>query len=104
MNKTLVKQLETDVALLKRELVIAQEQARALGRGLSETKYKLYDLESKSQPTFGLQTTDKTRINQLELHVKQLTNILIKAGILDTLSMHDAVEVNGTKYNLNRVH
>lgn len=101
MNKTLVKQLETDVALLKRELMITQEQLRTFSRGLSEAKYEIAKL---NLPTFGLQTTDKTRINQLELHVKQLTNILIKAGILDTLSMHDAVEVNGTKYNLNRVH
>lgn len=102
MNKTLVKQLETDVALLKRELMITQEQLRATAKTLSETRWKLNEV--RSEPLFGLQTTDKTRINQLELHVKQLTNILIKAGILDTLSMHDAVEVNGTKYNLNRVH
>ena len=102
MNKTLVKQLETDVALLKRELMIAQEQARAVARDLSETKYKLYQLQGTDTP-FGLQTTDKARINQLEFTVKQLTNILISTGILERLSSGD-VEVNGTKYNLNRVH
>jgi hypothetical protein len=88
------KELENKVIFLQRDI----ERVRDGLREMSRTRL------TRDTNTYGLQTTTNTRINELELTVKQLTNILIKAGILDTLSMHDAVEVNGTKYNLNRVH